>query len=63
MKCGLMPKTMKRKELFKRLAFGSLVPIPPEIEPEAGEFLPPIPLEKGRAPGADKVIYALGIKS
>lgn len=62
-KFGLIPKTMKEKELFKRIAFGSLAPIPPEIGMEFGEFLPPIPLEGGGVPGTYKVIYALGIKS
>jgi len=38
---GLMPKTMRGKELLKRVAFGKLVPIPGELTPEMAAYRTP----------------------
>jgi len=58
----LMPKTMKGKELLKRLFFGGLVPIPPEIVEDMAEYVPPIPLSKETTSPKYKVIYAVAGK-
>ncbi len=55
----LMPKTMKGKELFKRLFLGKLTPLPPEIDEGMAKYTPPVPISN--MPNKDyKVIYAVG---
>lgn len=57
---GLMPKTMRGKQLLKRLFLGRLVPLPAELQEGAaeGERLVPIPSDQP-APNY-KVIFAMG---
>jgi len=37
----LIPKTMKGKEFLKRIFFGKLIPLPPEIKDGIAEYHPP----------------------
>lgn len=56
----LMPKTMKRKELLKRLFFGALEPLPLEIHDGMAEYAPLVPID-ARTPNGDfKVIFVVG---
>ncbi len=55
----LIPKTMKGKELFKRVFMGKLVPLPPEIKDGMAEYTPPVPIPDN-VPNLDyKVIFAV----
>jgi len=56
-KLGLMPKTMKGKEVFKRIFFGRLVPLPPEIEDGTADDTPPQPIAVDAAIPHYKVFY------
>jgi len=59
-KLHLIPKTMRAKQMFKRLFFGKLAALPTEITDGQAELHTPEPIE-GSAPVTDhKVIYALG---
>ncbi len=55
----LMPKTMKGKELFKRIFFGKLVSIPPEIQGNH-DYFDPIALPPDASCTDYKVLYAVG---
>jgi len=55
----LIPKTMKGKEFFKRLFFGNLVSIPPEIEEGMVEYMPPTPISYDQHHSQYKVLYAV----
>jgi len=41
-KFNLIPKTMKGKEIFKRIFFGKLLTLPAEIEDNESEYSPPV---------------------
>jgi SAM-dependent methyltransferase len=41
---GLIPKTMRGREVLKRLVFGSLATLPPEILPNGYAYEPPEPI-------------------
>lgn len=56
----LMPKTMAGKKLFKRLAFGRLVPLPHEITDGAGTDVAPVPIDCTRPDRTHKVLFAVG---
>lgn len=59
-KLHLVPRSMKGKELLKRLFYGKLLPLPAELEEGIAEYAPPLPLDAG-GPTADyRVIYAVG---
>jgi ubiquinone/menaquinone biosynthesis C-methylase UbiE len=58
-KLHLIPKTMKKKEFFKRLFFGSLVSIPSEIEEGLAEYIPPVPISFDSSNSQFKVLYAV----
>lgn len=60
---GLIPKTMAGKKLLKRLVFGDLVSMPPEIGPDTVSYAPPVPLPAGQPDRRFKVIYAAATKS
>jgi hypothetical protein len=50
---------MKGKEFFKRIFFGKLIPLPPEIKDGMAEYIPPVPIPHD-SPNFDyKVIYAV----
>ncbi|HEV2495899.1 MAG TPA: class I SAM-dependent methyltransferase [Terriglobia bacterium] len=55
----LMPGTMKRKELLKRIFFGKLAPIPPEIDGDGPEYEPPVPISAEVSESRFKVLYAM----
>jgi SAM-dependent methyltransferase len=61
-KLHLIPRTMKGKEILKRLAFGSLVPFPQEVAPETATFHEPVRLYPPYKNVAFKVIYAVAQK-
>lgn len=56
-KLDLMPKTMAGKKLLKRLVFGNLRPMPPEITAAMTDYVPPVPLPAGNPDKQFKVIY------
>ena len=54
---GLMPRTMRGKRLLKRLVFGSLVPMPAEIDESTGSYVEPTPVPSDVPDRWHKVIY------
>ena len=55
---NMIPRSMKGKEIFKRIFFGKLVPLPAEIEEGMAEYISPVPIP-GDSPNSQyKVIYA-----
>lgn len=56
---NLMPKTMKSKEIFKRIFFGKLVPLPSEIEEGMAEYVEPVPIPCDSPNFEHKVLYAI----
>ncbi len=56
----LMPKTMKGKEFLKRVFFGKLIRLPPEIEDGMAEYSPPQPIPHDSTVSGYKVLYAVG---
>ena len=59
-KLHLVPKTMKGKEVLKRLFFGKLAPIPPEITEGMAELCPLVALNGESNSSNYKVLYAVG---
>ena len=55
----LIPKTMKGKEFLKRIFFGKLIRLPPEIQDGMAEYTPPAPIPNSRPNFEYKVIYAV----
>jgi hypothetical protein len=55
----LIPKTMKGKEFLKRIFFGKLISLPPEIQDGMTEYKPPVPISSDFANFEYKVIYAV----
>jgi len=58
----LMPKTMAGKKVFKRIVFGKLVPMPPELTDEKSNYPLPSPLDPCKPDKCHKVIFALAKK-
>ena len=58
----LIPKTMKGKEFLKRVFFGRLAPIPPEIYEGMAEYSPPVIISANLPNYEYKVLYAVGYK-
>lgn len=56
----LIPKTMKGKEALKRLFFGRLTPIPPEVTDGMAEQYQLVPIKGNSVVSAYKVLYAIG---
>lgn len=54
---GLIPGSMAGKKLLKRLVFGELVPMPPEINAGMAPVSVPVPLPPGRPDRGYKVIF------
>ena len=54
---GFIPKSMNGKKLLKRLVFGRLVTMPPEITAETGQYIDPTPLPTGTPDRKHKVIF------
>jgi hypothetical protein len=61
-KLHLMPKTMRGKELLKRVAFGKLEPFPAEVSATTGAYTEPIRLADLNATGDSKILYAVARK-
>jgi len=57
---GVIPKTMKGKELLKWLFLGRLAPVPPELTNGAGKFEAPVLVGRGVPVRDFKVLYAVG---
>ena len=55
----LMPRTMKGKELFKKIFFGKLSPLPNEVEEGMCEYIPPEPIPCDSRNHKYKVTYAV----
>lgn len=55
----LIPKTMKGKEFLKRIFFGKLIPLPPEIQDGMAEYTLLIPISPHSPNFEYKVIYAV----
>jgi hypothetical protein len=58
----LIPKTMAGKKIFKRMVFGKLVPLPPELGEDMGSPSHPRPIPCDRKDTTHKVIFALAWK-
>ena len=56
---GLMPKTMRGKELLKRIFYGPLAEMKPEIEEGMAKLSPLTPIPFNSPTSAYKVIYAI----
>ena len=56
----LMPGTMKRKQLFKRIFFGELAPIPYEIEDRGAAYTPAVAITSDARDFRFKTLYAVG---
>lgn len=56
----LIPKTMKGKEVLKRLFFGRLMLIPPEVTDGMAELCPLVPINGDSVISDYKVLYAVG---
>jgi hypothetical protein len=55
----LVPRTMRGKQFLKRLFFGRLSPIPPEIEDGLAPYSRPVPMGRNAESHQFKVLYAL----
>jgi len=58
-KLHLVPKTMKGKELLKKVFYGKLVPLKAEIEEGMCEYVPPEPVSVDTINSEYKVIYSV----
>lgn len=58
-KFGLVPKTLEGKKIIKRLIFGSLVKMPPEIKENMIPFIKPTKLSSSQSDNKHKVIYCV----
>jgi hypothetical protein len=59
---NLIPKTMKRKEFLKRIFFGKLIPLPPEITEDMAPYEPPVEIPVDKVTRDFKILYAIGKK-
>ena len=59
---GLIPKSMNAKKLFKKLIFGKLVVMPPEIDGATSEYKNPIRISDSVADKNHKVIFCAAHK-
>jgi hypothetical protein len=55
----LIPKTMKGKEFLKRIFFGKLISLPPEIQDGMTEYTQPVIIPYDQPNFECKVIYAV----
>lgn len=55
----LIPKTMKGKELLKKIFYGKLIPLKEEIEEGVCEYKPPERISSDTPNVEYKVIYAV----
>jgi hypothetical protein len=59
---GLMPKTMAGKKLLKKLVFGSMVPLPAELDANTCPYERPQPIAADQPNTAYKVIFCAARK-
>ncbi len=59
-KLHLIPKTMKGKELLKRVFHGKLFPLPPEINDDLAAYNPPVSIAHDLPSTHYKVLFAVG---
>jgi len=59
---NLIPKTMKDRELLKKIFFGKLSPLPPEVYEGMAGYQAPEPIDKKLPNRQYKVLFALGHK-
>ena len=57
-----MPKTMKGKEIFKRIFFGKLIPLPSEISDGLVEYIEPTKISHKVIDKIHKVIFVVAHK-
>jgi ubiquinone/menaquinone biosynthesis C-methylase UbiE len=57
---GLIPRTMRGKEILKRLFFGPLRTLPAELAPNGGSYAPPAVLDSEGCDADYTVLYAVG---
>jgi SAM-dependent methyltransferase len=57
---GLMPKTMKGKEVFKKIFCGKLNPLPGEIEDGVVDYIEPVRIDSNKPATDYKVVFAIG---
>lgn len=55
----LIPKTMKGKEIFKRIFFGKLLPLPVEIVEGLAEYSPPVAISYDHPHYQYKVLFSV----
>jgi ubiquinone/menaquinone biosynthesis C-methylase UbiE len=60
-KLGLIPKNMKNKGLLKRIFFGRLEGLPPEVTEGLTPYTPPLPILSETPQSEYKIIYAVGL--
>lgn len=60
---NVMPKTMKGKEFLKRLFYGSLVEMPPELPDGQADVPAPVPVGPETPGGSYKVFFAVGTRN
>lgn len=56
---NIIPKTMKGKEILKRIFFGKLAPLPAEIEEGMAQYVEPMPISGDLPNTKHKVLYAV----
>jgi len=56
---NLMPRTLKGRERLKRIIYGELLPIPPEIETDRTAYAPPQPIAADHPDGQYRVLFAV----
>jgi hypothetical protein len=56
----LIPRTMKGRELLKKLVFGQLAPIPHEVTDGMAQPCPLVPITAESSNSSYKVLYAVG---
>lgn len=59
----LVPGTLKGRELLKRVFYGRLTPLKPEIEDGMAELEPLVPIPSGFPNTEYKILYAIGYAS
>jgi len=59
---NIIPKTMKGKELLKRIFCGELIALPPEVSDGMAEYTPPVTIPYDSPNFEYKVLYVVGYK-
>lgn len=59
---NIIPKTMEGKELLKRIFYGKLLPLPPELSDRMVEYRPPVSIPYDSSSFGYKVLFAIGYK-